>query len=66
MSSPTYYFGTGPSLEAAVQAAHQQIPPPEHGDVTFSRIVDWGAQYGGIIPQWSYWATLVETQDPSA
>jgi len=58
------YTGTGTTLEDAVRAAHSKIPPPAHGDVTYSKVVDWGAQYGGFIPQWSFWAKLIATGNP--
>lgn len=64
MATPEY-VGTGATLEDAVRAAHDKIPPPPHGDITYSKVLDWGAQYGGFIPQWSFWAKLVATGNPT-
>jgi hypothetical protein len=33
--------------------------------VTYSTIVDWGAQIGGFLQQRSFWAKVAETDNPS-
>lgn len=57
------YEGTGVTIEAALEAAHMQMPIPPGSDITVSRVVDWGMQYGGFIPQRTFWVIVEE--DPS-
>lgn len=58
------YEGVGASLEEAIKDAHRQIPIPPHADITFSKVIDSGATYGGFIPQWSFWAKVIAVEAP--
>jgi hypothetical protein len=33
--------------------------------VTYWTVVDWGAQFGGFLQQCSFWAKVVETDNPN-
>ncbi|KFG90319.1 hypothetical protein BV98_001521 [Sphingobium herbicidovorans NBRC 16415] len=61
--APACFEGTGTTIEEALDAAHMQIPIPVGSDITVSRVVDWGMQYGGFIPQRTFWVIVEE--DPN-
>jgi hypothetical protein len=57
------YEGTGDTIEAALEAAHMQIPPSEGSDVTISKVVDWGMQYGGFVPATLFYVIVEQDLD---
>lgn len=62
MSSPNYE-GTGPSIEAAVKAAHDQIPVRSGRDFTVSTVKNWGMQFGGFAEQTIFYAVVEEDEN---
>lgn len=49
---------TGPTIEAALREAHRHIGPRPGSDLAMSRVVDWGAQFGGFAQAMSYWVVV--------
>ena len=58
------YEGVADTLEDALHAAHEKIPVRPGRDFTTSRVIDWGMQFGGFVPQTIYYVRVVE--DPAA
>ena len=58
------FEGAGASVEEALSAAQSQIPPRQGRDFSTSRVVEWGMQFGGFIPEKLYYVRIVE--DPNA
>ena len=54
------FEGLGTTLEAALEAAHRQIPPRDGRDFTTSRVLEWGMQYGGFVGEKVIYVKVVE------
>ncbi len=63
MEDQIKYEGVADTLEEALRAAHEKIPVRPGHDFTTSRVVDWGMQFGGFIPQVTYYVRVVEDPD---
>lgn len=51
METAIVYVGIGATIEEALARAHDQIPFRPGSDYTASRVIDWGMQFGGFIPE---------------
>lgn len=58
------YEAVGDTLEEALARVHERIPPKDHSDFAISRVVDWGAQFGGFAQTLTFWVR-VEVDDYS-
>jgi hypothetical protein len=63
MDTEPTYEGVAETLEAAVQAAHDQIPFRDGRDFTVSKVIDWGMQFGGFAGARSFYAVVKEDPD---
>lgn len=63
MSAGQTYEGVGPTIEEAVKAAHDQIPPRKGRDFTVSKVLTWGMQFGGFTAQTSFYAIVEEDEN---
>ncbi|MDB5584770.1 MAG: hypothetical protein JWR80_9946 [Bradyrhizobium sp.] len=63
MSGGKTYEGTGASIEAALKAAHDQIPPREGRDFTVSTVKNWGMQFGGFVQATLFYVTVEEDEN---
>lgn len=52
------YEAVGETVEEALAKIHKQIPPREGADYAITRVVDWGAQYGGFAQALSFWVRV--------
>ena len=62
MNKGAFYEALGPTLDAAVQNAHAQIPPRQGRDFTMSRVIEWGMQHGGFVGTRQFYAKVVEDE----
>ncbi|MBD9624763.1 hypothetical protein IB279_17620 [Ensifer sp. ENS06] len=62
MANTMVYVGVGATLEDAVKAAHDQIPFRPESDYTVSRVIDWGMQFGGFIPDRLIYVKVVQDE----
>lgn len=56
--SAKQYEAVGETVEAALAKIHRQIPPRENADFAISRVVDWGAQFGGFAQTLVFWVKV--------
>jgi hypothetical protein len=52
------YEAVGDSLEQALARIHEKIPPRTGSDFAISRLVDWGAQFGGFALSLTFWVRV--------
>jgi hypothetical protein len=56
------YQGIGKTLDEAISAAHDKIPPREGRDFAVSRVVELGMQRGGFTMERLFLATVIEDE----
>jgi hypothetical protein len=62
MATSYTYRGSGNSLEAAVKAAHAEMP--KRVGVVVCRVLEWGYQVGGYVPGPQFYALVCEGNLP--
>jgi hypothetical protein len=62
MESAIVYVGIGATIEEALACAHDQIPFGPGTDYTASRVIDWGMQFGGFIPERLFYVKVIQDE----